>query len=148
MLQVLLERGLDLALSSNVRSKHVCFVVSGKNVVNFSINRYSNSFYYTEHAEELALTKNIHPKFRKGNCLPYKGADIYIFRFKKDKYSGRYIIANSKPCLDCTKIIQNSGIKNVYYTLEEDGKRGVIKVRASKLQTICKSRGRRRIRNL
>src|ERR1035437_6900824 len=39
------------------------------------------------------------------------GADLYIYRQHKD---GK--VANAKPCIYCSKLIEQTGIKNIYYT--------------------------------
>lgn len=59
--------------------------------------------------------KNIHAEFDAiwSSEEDLKGASIYVFREHKNGQ-----LASAKPCKDCQKLIEYSGIRRVYYTDE------------------------------
>jgi len=103
------------------------------------------------------LRKRLCEKFRpKGHArrkvgkkaiAPYKGHDLYVFRFRK-LADGTWMPCNSAPCYHCTEKIKKAGIKNVYYSetvINEDGTYGykIVKVKAKDLYTEHVSFGNR-----
>ena len=61
MLDRVLIIGIELAEKSQMNFQHVCFVVKGKSILNADINKGNQADSF--HAEECALTHNVHPKY-------------------------------------------------------------------------------------
>ena len=97
----------------------------------WKLNKYSSGCDSTIHAEECVLKNNQNRK----------RADLYVFRFKKIK--GEWILRNSKPCVDCTLLIKKSGIRKVYYSFHNDQENGIVKTKASELESEHVSYGRK-----
>lgn len=133
MLEGLIVAGKLQAQKGETNYKHVCYIVSrNTTIVSCAVNKY-NSKKSTCHAEEYAL-KNMNTKIRK--------KDIYIFRFKE--VEGEWVLRNSKPCVDCTLLIKKSGIRRVYYSFHNNQESGVVKTKASTLESNHISHGRKR----
>lgn len=60
---------------------------------------------FSIHAEVSAIIKSIDDVYR---------SDIYIYR--ENKY-GNPVMA--KPCIHCRRVLEELGVKNIYYTTEE-----------------------------
>ena len=81
------------------------------------------------------------------NTVPYKGHDLYVFRFRP-LADGTWLPCNSKPCAACTKKIKKAKIRNVYYSVtvnNPDGTYGfkIVKERAEDMYTTHVSFGNR-----
>jgi hypothetical protein len=61
----------------------------------------------------------------------YKGADLYVFRYQN--FNGVWVLKNSKPCCDCTRLIKKSKIRKVYYSGVLNESIGIISIRSTKL---------------
>lgn len=100
---------------SEERMKHGAVVVKSGRVVGTGFNKFKNhpniiptnliKVHCSRHAEEVALHE-------AGDNA--KGAILYVARVSKQGLD-----RNSKPCSVCSKIIKESGIKKVIYTVEE-----------------------------
>ena len=66
--------------------------------------------HHTLHAEVSCLTK------AKDLDIDWGRASLFICRIKKDGSRGL-----SRPCSGCQALIRNMGIKNVYYTTNDNG---------------------------
>jgi deoxycytidylate deaminase len=97
------------------KKKHGAVIVKGGRVVGTGYNRFKNhpgvipenliKLHCSRHAEEVAI------KEAGSNT---KNATLYVARVNNQGFS-----RNSKPCNICAKLIKESGIKKVIYTLEE-----------------------------
>ena len=104
-----------LAEKSGEKKKHGALVVKSGRVVGSGFNKFKNhpdliperliKKHCSRHAEQVAI------KEAGDNA---KGAILYVARVNRQG-----IDRNSKPCDICTKLIVNSGIKKVIYTVEE-----------------------------
>lgn len=95
------------------------------------LNKYSSGCDSTIHAEECVLKNNQNRK----------RADLYVFRFKKIK--GEWVLRNSKPCVDCTLLIKKAGVRKVYYSFHNDQENGIVKTKATELESDHVSYGRK-----
>lgn len=103
------------AEKSEEKKKHGAIVVKSGRVVGSGFNKFKNhpdlipenliKVHCSRHAEEVA----IHEAGKNA-----KGAILYVARV-----NNQGIDRNSKPCEECSKLIKNSGIKKVIYTVEE-----------------------------
>jgi len=103
------------AEKSEEKKKHGAVVVKSGRVVGAGFNKFKNhpdviptdliKIHCSRHAEEVAIRE-------AGSNA--KGAILYVARVNK-----RGIDRNSKPCRECSKLIEKSGIKKVIYTVEE-----------------------------
>ena len=92
----------------------VAMVVNKKKPISIATNNPNKSHpditlydcHRMAHAEPLAIQRA-----RKNNI---SGADLYIWRWGHDE---RWRLA--KPCKLCMRVIENSGIKRVFYTTNE-----------------------------
>lgn len=105
----------SLAEKSEEKKKHGAVVIKSGRVVGYGFNKFKNHTDYipedlikvhcSRHAEEVAI------KIAGNNA---KGAILYVARV-----NNQGIDRNSKPCKICAKLIKESGIKKVIYTMEE-----------------------------
>ena len=81
-------------------------------------------------------------KLRPKN-VPYKAnkVNIYVFRYKC--VDNKWVLENSKPCADCTKLIKKMGINYVYYSVNDERGRGIERVHTHDLESDHQSLGRR-----
>lgn len=103
------------AEKSEERKKHGAVVVKSGRVVGSGYNRFKNhpdvipeeliKIHCSRHAEEVAIRE-------AGSNA--RGAILYVARVNK-----KGVDRNSKPCKECAKLIEKSGIKKVIYTVEE-----------------------------
>lgn len=104
-----------LAAHSGEKNKHGAVIVKSGRVVGTGFNKFKNHPSNVEpeliktkcsrHAEQVA----IHQAGRHA-----KGATIYVARINRQGFD-----RNSKPCLMCSMLIDEAGIKNVIYTTEQ-----------------------------
>ena len=104
------------ATKSKARNTHGAVVVKGGRVLGTGWNRDRNSPNIIDpdrikhdcsyHAEEIAIRE-------AGQNL--KGAVIYVARVNKQGKD-----RDSKPCVKCSSLIQEAGIKRVIYTSEKE----------------------------
>lgn len=104
------------ATKSKARNTHGAVVVKGGRVLGTGWNRDRNSPNIIDperikhdcsyHAEEVAIRE-------AGQNL--KGAVIYVARINKQGKD-----RDSKPCVKCSSLIEESGIKRVIYTSEKE----------------------------
>ena len=117
----------------------------GKTVLRCKTNKYSSGggggggCNSTIHAEECVLKNNNN---NNNNNQNRKRADLYVFRFKKIK--DEWVLRNSKPCADCTLLIKRAGIRRVYYSFHTDQESGVVKTKATELESDYVSHGRKK----
>ena len=103
------------AEKSEERKKHGAVVVKSGRVVGAGHNKFKNhpdvipeeliKIHCSRHAEEVAIRE-------AGDNA--RGAILYVARVNN---SG--LDRNSKPCEECSKLIEKSGIKKVIYTVEQ-----------------------------
>jgi deoxycytidylate deaminase len=103
-----------LAEHSIEKQKHGAVVVKSGRVVGTGFNKFKNhprvieelfiKKYCSRHAEEVAIRQaGIHSK----------GATLYVARINNSGIS-----RNSKPCEECSNLIDDAGIKKVVYTID------------------------------
>jgi pyrimidine deaminase RibD-like protein len=105
----------SLAEKSEEKKKHGAVVIKSGRVVGYGFNKFKNHTDYipeelikvhcSRHAEEVAI------KTAGQNA---RGATLYVARVNRQGAD-----RNSKPCLICSDLIKESGIKKVIYTMEE-----------------------------
>lgn len=133
MLHHLVNYGLNIIDRSPMRNKHVCFVVKNRCILTMAVNDYAMQ-EWSIHAEESALFDGL----LDGK---FKGANIFVFRYKKD-VDGRWTVENSRPCKNCVKVIKRAGIKKVYYSVKTmDGRRGIEVIKVKDLISTFMSTG-------
>lgn len=90
-----------------LKFKHGCVIYDKRgNIISVGNNKLRKSKYgvyeFTTHAEIDAIVKTLVDDLRNYNLL--------VVRIGKTK------MCNSKPCVNCLKIINKVGIKNIYYS--------------------------------
>lgn len=104
-----------LATHSEERKKHGAVIVKSGRVVGTGFNKFKNhpsniepeliKAHCSRHAEQVAIHQaGIHAR----------GATIYVARVNRQGFD-----RNSKPCIMCSMLIEQAGIKNVIYTTEK-----------------------------
>lgn len=63
-----------------------------------------------------SVLNRLHGKSVKGD-KPYQGANLYVFRYQF--IDGKWVVKESKPCSHCVKLIKKSGIKKVFYSVND-----------------------------
>jgi deoxycytidylate deaminase len=109
------KRFFDIAQKLAQKSDHAshqlgAVLVSRGKIVSFGWNQMKTS-PHSPHP-----FKSIHAEFHalSGVALKdLKDTEMYVFREKKDGSLG-----NAKPCKFCAKMLELSGIKKVYYTID------------------------------
>jgi len=103
---------IKLAETSEETMKHGAVVVRGGAVQSMGINKRTNNpfshpdlHWLSEHAEMAALRR----------ATRTKGATVYVARVNK---RGEQMM--SKPCAKCTKLLIESGVKRVVYTINRE----------------------------
>lgn len=113
-----MKRAAEVASNSNnLIHRHGTIIVNRKSgeIVSEGFNHYSESFChtYSVHSEVSALQKiKKYPKHLIENL------DMYIVRIGTDK-SGRPL-KFSKPCTNCAQAIIRFGIRNVFYSTDDN----------------------------
>ena len=106
-----LNRALNLARKSSCFShRHGCVIVKGDEIVAEGYNHTDVHLYhkFSIHAEVDAISK------LKKNRKYISQCDLYVVRIGRDSMGNP--LKYSKPCPDCIKAIQKSGIRRVYYS--------------------------------
>lgn len=106
-----LDRALQLARKSTCHSqRHGCVIVRGDDIVAEGYNHTDVHLYhkFSIHAEVDALSKVKRDRKYLSKC------DLYVVRIGTDRMGNP--LKYSKPCHDCSKAIQKSGIRNIYYS--------------------------------
>jgi len=108
-------RYFKLAKKQSLRSNHHTFNVGAvirlkKRIVSFGYN------VLKTHPKSNKLYKSTHAEFMALNNVPYgidlKDAEIYVYR---ENASGP---AMARPCIDCCELIKRSGIRKMYYSID------------------------------
>jgi deoxycytidylate deaminase len=112
-----IKRAIVEATKSNFKQRHGCIIFKGGTILSTGFNeiRYCNRINHKYrkwlesgiHAEQKALLYSNY-SFTRCSLL------VVRLNFKNE-------LVNSKPCPVCSKMIQDMGIKNVYYS-DEFGK--------------------------
>ena len=110
------QKFFDLARKISSKSDHHrykigCVIVRKNNIVGIGFNQLkthpkSPHKFSTIHAEFSALLG--------ADPADLIGSEIYVYRQTRNG-----LPAIAKPCPSCTKMLQNIGIKKVYYTINE-----------------------------
>jgi deoxycytidylate deaminase len=106
-----LDRALQLARKSTCNSqRHGCVIVRGDDIIAEGYNHTDVHLYhkFSVHAEVDALSKVKRDRKYLSKC------DLYVVRIGTDRMGNP--LKYSKPCHDCSKAIEKSGIRNIYYS--------------------------------
>lgn len=106
-----LKRAMNLALKSTCQNqRHGCVIVKDNEIVSEGYNHTHTHLYhkFSIHAEVDAISKMKHNKKYMSQC------DLYVVRIGTDNMGNP--LKYSKPCKDCIKAIEKSGIRKVYYS--------------------------------
>ena len=109
-----LNQALRLASKSKCRQQHGAILVDGGRVLGHGVNISKNDpvysgeaqLAYSIHAEESAIRN------WNGDVGTLKNATLYVARLGKNGSP-----AMSKPCGKCQKLLKDSGVKTVIYTI-------------------------------
>lgn len=107
-----LKRAMTVAQKSTcIHQRHGCVVVKDGEIVAEGYNHHQTHLYhkFSIHAEVHALSK-----LRKFNKKFISQCTLYVVRIGTDNMGNP--LKFSKPCKDCTRAIEKSGIKRVYYS--------------------------------
>lgn len=111
---------MDLAIEEAHRSdhnfKHGAVVVKKGKIIQSGRNQYC-SLQRIRHFQSNRIW-SIHAEMNVLAGLPKKvtkGADIYIVRVRSDGQ-----LSNSKPCKVCAALIQNAGIRRIFYSVDNN----------------------------
>jgi len=99
------------ALKSPLKQhRHGCVIVKDDEIISEGYNHNFVHLYHKHsiHAEVDALSKTKHNRKFLSQC------DMYVVRI--GTASMGYPLKLSKPCCDCTKAIQKSGLRRVFYS--------------------------------
>jgi deoxycytidylate deaminase len=110
-----LSRAAYSALRSNVKHhKHGCVIVKDGKIIAEGYNHYINHFEhtFTIHAEVDAIIK-----MKKIN-KKITGCELYVVRIGTDNMGNP--LKYSRPCTNCINAILKSGIKNVYFSTDDE----------------------------
>ena len=109
-----LEFAMNIAKNSDMHHKHGAVLVKGGSVLSFSENVNHNDPFFVS-----TPNKNHHAETR---CIrKYKGSDVsgavmYVARISNK--DSRPMM--SKPCENCQKVLKDSGIRKVFYTIDKE----------------------------
>lgn len=77
-----------------------------------------NELAISIHAENAAIVNAL----KKIEAKDFKKTTLYVARVKKEKpHSNKFVFGLAKPCPGCMKAITAFGIKQVYFTCDNDG---------------------------
>ena len=113
MFKNLVKKAVSVALESDLRYKHVAFIMKNKNVLCVGWNKGKSHPAIYNHPYR-SMCNNIHAeldaviKYGRTDCSDYT---LVVMRVRKDGTLG-----NSKPCLGCQHVMQQVGFKSVYYS--------------------------------
>lgn len=110
----LLNRAISEAKKSNFKQRHGCVIFKGNRILSSGYN-------------EIRYCNRIHSKYRKWlesgihaeqKAILYGNYNYHRCSLLVVRLNHKNELVNSKPCPVCTKMIQDMGIKNVYYSDE------------------------------
>lgn len=114
--QTFLDKAASYAKNSNLNHKHGCIIVYDKEIISTGYNKKNNSLTnYSIHAEVDAIN-NLNKKYKNKRIM--NNASLYVVRIRNGINDD--CLKMSKPCLNCAKKIMKLGIKNVYYSVDND----------------------------
>ncbi len=100
--------------SDHPQYKMGCVIVKGKRVVGMGYNQLKS------HPKSPHKWKTIHAEFHAtlgADLAELRGATAFVYREKKNGD-----LANAMPCKSCQSMLDNLGIKEVYYTYQNSFK--------------------------
>lgn len=109
--QIFVERASQLAQKSPCKThRHGCVIVKDNEIVAEGYNHHCTYLHhqFSIHAEVHALSK------LKYNRKIIPQCDMYVVRIGTDNMGNP--LKFSRPCSDCTKAIEKSGIRKIYYS--------------------------------
>lgn len=113
--QIFLDKAAYYAKNSNLNHKHGCIIIYDKEIISTGYNKKNNSFTnYSIHAEVDAIN-NLNKKYKNKKIM--NNSSLYVVRIRNGLND---CLKMSKPCLNCAKKIMKLGIKNVYYSVDNN----------------------------
>lgn len=113
-----LTRAMNVAQRSSCKQhKHGCVIVKNNEIIAEGFNHTNTHLYhkFSIHAEVDALSKLPHNKKYMADC------EMYVVRINSCfTNSSKNWLKFSRPCDGCSKAIQKSGLKKVYYSTNND----------------------------
>lgn len=119
---VFMNRAFNLARKSHCFThRHGCVIVKDDEIVSEGFNHTDVHLYHklSIHAEVDAISK------LKKNRKYLSQCDLYVVRIGRDSMGNP--LKYSKPCPDCIKAIQKSGIRRVYYSSNNEFEKVMLK---------------------
>ena len=109
-LQSFVDDAFEAAKKSTMLQRHGCVIVRKNKIVSTGINTVVDSCSFSIHAEVDAINKakKVLTKSEFKNCK------IFVVRIGQDSMNNP--LKYSKPCPSCMKLINNIGIKQIFYT--------------------------------
>jgi len=103
-----LQLAANVAKKSTMTQKHGCVIVYKKEIIATGYNTMPVAFQESLHAEIDAIKKLKHRQYLLKDC------ELYIVRIAPDSLNN--VLKYSKPCPNCTKVINFNKIRKVYYS--------------------------------
>lgn len=125
-----LERAAQIASKSTMTHKHGAVLVKDGVIVCEGVNHYFSQMchQYSVHAEVDAL-KKAKKKFKQFTS----DMEMYVVRIGPEAFD--YCLKYSKPCENCQKAIEKSGLKKVYYSTNVEWENAVHNMLVEKLNS-------------
>lgn len=113
MTALILSQAIEIAKKSTMFNKHGAVLFYKNNIETIAFNEY-DSKYTTKHAEQECINKY------KNKIRKYK-KDKKKFNLLVIRLSTQNKLLNSKPCIECCRVLKESGIINKIYYSNENG---------------------------
>ncbi len=117
----------DVAIRSNVGwAKLASAVVCKNRIISIGTNSYKSHPFQKKWASNKdaiflhAETSAIHSALKILDTDDLSDCDIYVCRVKHIGQNPAFVHGMSKPCIGCSRAIAEFGIRNVFYTTDED----------------------------
>lgn len=120
--QKYLDEAINYAKNSNLSHKHGCVIVYGDEIISRGYNKKCSSLKnYSIHAEIDAINR-LNKKYKTKKIL--SKCSLYVIRirngFNFSDDDTHDCLKMSKPCMNCASKINKIGIKNVYYSVDDN----------------------------
>lgn len=103
--------------NSVLTHKHGCVIVFDNNIVSYGCNKKNKSLKnYSIHAEEDAIN-NLNKIYKSRKII--KECILFVVRISNSN-NDEDALKMSKPCLKCASKIRKTGIKTVYYSVDDN----------------------------
>lgn len=106
-----IDRATYQATKSPMNQKHGCVIVKNGKIISSCYNSQQDPFGHSVHAEVGAIIR----AKKTLNTNKLKGCKLYVVRI--GTRSMNFPLKYSKPCANCQKFIEKSGIETVFYSI-------------------------------